>query len=455
MADSDESRRASGPAGPTLDTAVLSREYHSRVSTSVEQTIARRFRSALDRLGVPAGATVVVGCSGGADSVALADLAMAAARGGRLGPVTLLYVDHGLRNEVAAEAASVEALAGAGGGRARVERAEVDLRTASLEAAAREARYGVFERVAEDSGADCVLLAHTATDQAETVLMRALRGSGVAGLAGIPAVRGRYVRPLLEVSRADLEAYLVARGLRWVTDPMNRDPRFTRNRVRHELMPLLARENPAVEAALCRLAAAAREQRDVLDFAASALLGAARRAPGLLAVAALAAAPPAVAKRAISLAIDEVTVPTRRRQVGARHLAAVREMVARRGAGSWSLDLPGLRVTREYDTLRLERADAAADAPPPLAVEGPEGPYRIRPWAAGDRMRPARLRGRSRKLSRLYVDAKVPRRLRQTARVVVRAADGAILWAEHLGPAHGSRIHVTLTTPTAVASNKC
>ncbi len=404
---------------------------------------------------MPAGAGVLVGCSGGADSVALADLAMRAARRGRLGRVTLLYVDHGLRDGTADEAARVRALAAGGGADARVERAAVDQGGASLEAAAREARYAVFDRVADDCAADRVFLAHTATDQAETVLMRVLRGSGVAGLAGIPAVRGRYVRPLLEITRAELEAYLAGRGLTYVTDPMNRDLRFTRSRVRHELMPRLRRENPLVAQALCRLAAAAREQRDVLDFAAAELLAAARVEPAGLSVARLAKSPPAVAKRAISLAIAELEGTEQRHQVGARHLRAVLELIAGPEAGSRSLDLPGLRATREYDTLRLERRAAAPESRPELAVEGSDGPYRIRPWAPGDRMQPARLRGHTRKLSRLYVDAKVPRRLRQHARVVVRAADGAILWAEHLGPAHGSRIQVTLTTPTPVASNKC
>lgn len=398
---------------------------------------------------------MVVGCSGGADSVALADLAMSAARRGRLGRVTLLYVDHGLRDGTAGEARRVCALAAGGGAEARVERAAVEQGAASLEAAAREARYAVFDRVADECGADRLLLAHTATDQAETVLMRMLRGSGVAGLAGIPAVRGRYVRPLLEISRAELEAYLDRRGLTYVTDPMNRDLRFTRSRVRHELMPRLRRENPLVEEALCRLASAAREQREVLDFAAAELLAAARSGPGVLSVARLAGSPPAVAKRAISLAIAELDGADQRQQVGARHLRAVLELVARPEAGSCSLDLPGLRATREYDTLRLERRAAGQQMPPDLAVDGPDGPYRIRPWAPGDRMRPERLHGHSRKLSRLFVDAKVPRRLRERARVVVRAADGAILWAEHLGPAHGSRVQVTLTTPTPVASNKC
>jgi len=425
------------------------------VSGPADRSLEQRFARALDRLGVPERARVVVGCSGGADSVALADLAMSAARRGRLAAVTLLYVDHGLRDGTADEAAQVCALAAGGGAEAQVERAVVEQGGASLEAAARDARYAVFARVAEELRADRVLLAHTATDQAETVMMRVVRGSGVAGLAGIPAARGRYVRPLLQIARGELEAYLSRCGLSHVTDPMNRDVRFTRSRVRHELMPRLRGENPLVDQALCRLAAAAREQRDVLDFAAAELLAAARIGPGVLAVARLAGTPPAVAKRAISLAITELDGAEQRHQVGARHLQAVLELVAGPQAGSRSLDLPGLRATREYDTLRLVRAAAAPDVPPALVVEGPDGPYRIRPWAPGDRMRPVRLRGRSRKLSRLYVDAKVPRRLREGARVVVRAADGAILWAEHLGPAHGSRVQVTLTAPTPVASNKC
>lgn len=420
-------------------------------------SVLKRARDLLDQAGVEVGARTLVGCSGGPDSTVVADVAAAMAAEGRLGPVTLVYIDHGLRDGTDAEAREVRTLAIDLARRAavdaRVESVEVDRAGASLEAAARDARFARLEQVADDLGAGVVLLGHTASDQAETVLMRILRGTGITGLAGIPLRRERYVRPLLGISRVEVETYLAERGYGAVRDPMNHDHGFKRVRIRHELLPRLREENPRIDDALVRLAAAAREQREVLDFAAWRVLDDADRAgPVVLSVGALMSAPPAVAKRAIVLAVGPMTD----HELSAGHLSAVLELCRGPTAGSRSLDLPGLRVTREYDRVRLEVDEFPAVIPArPLAVDGPGGPYGVRTPRPGDRMRPERLKGRSRKLSDLYVDAKIPRRLREQARVVVRQSDGEIVWAEHLGRAFGSHIEVRLTRPEPIASNKC
>ncbi|MBX3469768.1 MAG: tRNA lysidine(34) synthetase TilS [Planctomycetes bacterium] len=160
--------------------------------------------------------------------------------------------------------------------------------TGSLEAAARAVRYRFLLGVAVERGADRVAVGHTADDQAETVLLRALRGAGLAGLSGIPRRRALgegvvLVRPLLRATRAEVEDYLRARGLDRlvVEDGSNRDRRFLRNRLRHDVLPLLREQvNPRADEALRRLAAQARKARRHLDGAAAALLAEAERGSG-------------------------------------------------------------------------------------------------------------------------------------------------------------------------------
>lgn len=340
-------------------------------------------------------------CSGGADSLVLADAAIA-----ELGPanVVVITIDHGLQKDASEQ---VVAWAREQGAAAVVRRVQVEKR-ASLEAAARDARYAAFEAIADELGIEWVWLGHTARDQAETVLMRIVRGTGPAGLAGIPTVRGRFVRPLLRFPRELIEAYAAARGLPAWDDPMNKDHRLQRVRVREVLLPALRAENPAIDEALCRLGASAREWTDVIDEVAEPLARFPMPADG----------DPAVVKRALAIALE-------REHVGyeAAHLDAIARL-RRTGAG---VDLPGGRVERSYDRLVLVAPRAVAA----LEVPGCE----VRVWQPGDRMRPARLKGRSRKLSDLYIDAKVPRDVRATARVAIR--DGVIVWAEHLGAAYG------------------
>lgn len=437
------------------------------VSPTTRAALRELVLAELRALGVGPTHRLGVGCSGGPDSAVLADIAMALARDRVLGPVILLHVDHGLRPDSAADGDVVRALAAAGQGGVQCVRVAVDRSRSSLERAAREARYAAFERAADELALDWIALAHTASDQAETVLMRLLRGTGVAGLAAIPARRGRYVRPLLGIARERIEQYVTDHQLDVVRDPMNQDMTFLRTRIRHHWLPALRRENPRLDRALCQVASSAAQDREVLDFAARQLLLRAEGDPDSrrdgrrhgLRVVVLAEAPDAVMHRALALCASD-----RGCDLEARHQRAVADLVRRDTAGTLSLDLPGLRAVREYDILRFEvPGDGDGTGDPSIMddvmddiavdVAGPDGPYRVRYWRAGDRMRPTRLGGRSRKLSDLFGDAKVARRLRARARIVVRERDGVIEWAEHIGPAHGSRVRVTLTSQSPVASN--
>jgi tRNA(Ile)-lysidine synthase len=210
------------------------------------------------------GETVLVAVSGGADSVALLHLLLSLAPELSL-KLHVLHVDHGLRPDSDRDAEFVRRLAARLGVPADVARVTVP-REGSVEAAARAERYAALDAHARRVGAQRVAVGHTADDQAETVLMRMLAGAGVRGLAGIPAVRGRIIRPLIEVRRADLVELLEAAGLGWVEDPSNRETRFLRNRIRHELLPLLgASYRPDVVATLDRIARLCRETVDAIE----------------------------------------------------------------------------------------------------------------------------------------------------------------------------------------------
>ena len=214
------------------------------------------------------GETVLVAVSGGADSVALLCLLQGLAAEWRL-RLHVLHVDHQLRADSAADGDFVRVLGARLGVAVDVATVAVD-RRGSLEASARAARYAALEACADRIGASRIALGHTADDQAETVMMRLMQGAGVRGLAGIPPVRGQIVRPLIELRRSVLETELSRAGLTWVEDPTNRDPKFLRNRIRHELLPLLSDSyNPEIAQALARMASLARETVTALDATAA------------------------------------------------------------------------------------------------------------------------------------------------------------------------------------------
>lgn len=234
------------------------------------------------RLGIPDGAAIILAVSGGPDSTALLHGAAALApdRGWRL---TVAHLDHGLRPTSADEGASVAAAAASLGLPVEVRRVDVAALAAaehrSLEDAGRQARYRFLEEVAAARAPEALIAtAHTADDVAETILLRLVRGSGLRGLRGIPARRGRIVRPLLHARRAELRAALDAAGVSYVIDPSNTDVAHARNRVRAELLPAIERLNPAAVGVLTRFGRLAAADDDLLDALAAAEL-AQRRDP--------------------------------------------------------------------------------------------------------------------------------------------------------------------------------
>ncbi|GAC1584072.1 MAG: hypothetical protein NVS3B24_23120 [Candidatus Dormibacteria bacterium] len=203
----------------------------------------------------------MVGYSGGPDSMALLHALQHAAGALEL-DLAAVHVDHGVRGDSAAHAEGASRFAAELGVPYEVVRVRARGRG---ENALRQARYAALEAAAVRLGAHSIALGHTATDQAETVLLHLLRGSGVGGLAGMRVRDGLRFRPLLEVSRAAVEAHCARHGMLPLRDPSNDDASFTRNRVRHELMPLLEKRfNPRVQAALGRLANAAYDEHAVV-----------------------------------------------------------------------------------------------------------------------------------------------------------------------------------------------
>jgi len=370
---------------------------------------------------------------------------MALCRAGQLGSVSLIYVDHGLR-DTSNDISVVKALAVAGGAEAIIVVVDVARDSGSLEEAARDARYAALAEQAEQLDVAVVLLAHTASDQAETVFHRVIRGTGVRGLSAIPRRRGIYLRPLLELPRSSVESYIGRIGIETADDEMNRDRRFTRVRIREHWLPALREENPQIDDALCRLAASAADYRQVLDMAVAAARAQARHGTGLDA-AAVAALPHSVAARLLADAAEAAGLPP----VEARHLEAALELCRRDTSGTVVIDLPGGQMIREYQLVRFDRGVSMAE-PQRVEVAGPDAPYAVRMWQHGDKMRPKRLKGRSRKLSDLFIDAKVPRVARNRARVVIRESDGEIVWAEHIGVAHECGVEVSLTVVEPMAT---
>jgi tRNA(Ile)-lysidine synthase len=418
---------------------------------AVERTLRRHAMLA-------GGETVLVAVSGGADSVALLHGLVALAPRWRLG-LHVLHVDHGLRPDSARDAEFVHGLGARLGVPVEVATVAVAPRD-SLEAAARQARYAALEACADRVGAGRIAVGHTADDQAETVLMRLLEGTGVRGLAGIPPVRGRVIRPLLECRRAALEAELRRAGLDWVEDPSNRDPKFLRNRVRHELLPFLAGSyNPEIADALARVAALARETVSALDRVAAAALE--RLAvPGdeavTLPLAELRALPRPVAAEVLRQAAARLgskapvrawahrglrrvlaePAPRRPFRLGgvALEVSGPRVRLGRGappGLGERTLAVPGRLELPEIGrvleaTLAGTERYAIPDEGNRAAFDADELPETlvVRARRPGDRLEP--FGGGARTLKDLLIDAKVPRWER--GRVPVIEAAGQILW---------------------------
>ncbi|WP_322846072.1 tRNA lysidine(34) synthetase TilS [Pseudomonas sp. B33.4] len=204
--------------------------------------------------------------SGGLDSTVLLHLLATLAKSESLPPLSAVHIHHGLQAVADAWPQHCQSVCDALGVPLLIERVKVQP-GASLERAARDARYAVFSSLTQAN--DLLLTGQHRDDQAETLLFRLLRGAGVRGLSAMPAQRpvgqGTLVRPLLEVSRAELEAYAQAHQLVWIEDPSNQDEQFSRNYLRRQIMPLLTGRWPQAQASMARSAAHLREAQELLD----------------------------------------------------------------------------------------------------------------------------------------------------------------------------------------------
>jgi tRNA(Ile)-lysidine synthase len=381
---------------------------------------------------VPADEPLLVLVSGGGDSVALLDVAVSL--GAR---VSVLHVNYGLREGASDDEEFVRELCSGLGVPLFAEQVALgDPASGNLQELARDARYALAERLAEGDYAT----GHTASDQAETVLYRLAVSPGSRALQGMPARRGRLVRPLLGVTREEVRSYLRSRGLDWREDPSNADRRFARARVRHDLIEALRSIGPAAERTVAETARQLREEAAVLDAAVDAALEELGGGQGVSA-SVLGRQLPAVRRLVLRRLVE---------QAGGELAAGEAEQIlALGGRGSKSLDLGGgLRAVVEYGTLRFTRAPEEAPGPVSLAVPGRArfgwweveatprtlgdvsvtgvtGPLTVRAWRDGDRMRPVGLGG-TKTLQDLFTDRKVPRELRRTLPVVT--SDEDIVW---------------------------
>ena len=325
--------------------------------TPARADVRRAVRAQLDAL--PEGCQVLVGLSGGADSLALAAAtAFEAPRSGRRAGAVI--VDHGLQAgsaEVAERAAAqVRSL---GLDPVLIKQVSVVESGDGPEAAAREARYAALAQARIATGAELVLLAHTADDQAETVLLGLARGSGASSLAGMPAQADGLARPLLGLTRATLRQACSDEGLDWWDDPHNADPRFLRVRIRERVLPMLEAElGPGVAKALVRTAEQLREDSEAfaaqIDEFIEEIVEPAE-AGIAVSVAALEANPAALRQRIVRhVALSEFGVSLSR-----THTLEIARLVTD-WHGQGPLQLPGFTVRRVAGRLEFQATRLSA-----------------------------------------------------------------------------------------------
>lgn len=405
------------------------------------------------------GQHVLVACSGGIDSVVLlylfrfaCDLQL---------ELSVAHLDHRMRQGSAADAEWLRGLCCAwelvlhGGQAERVLKSEAEARTA---------RYRFLEATADSVGADRIATAHHSDDQAETVLFRILRGTGLDGLAGIPARRGRIIRPLLAFGRAELEAFAREHSLSWRADPSNRSRAYARNRIRLDVLPALEGQWPGAGRALMQVARDASRARRAWE----ALLGQFEQ-------------PIVTAQDATSIELARPLLlkyhPEIRARLLRRWLARLGHAPGRSGTAALAAFISagesgtgihlkgGLRVTREFETVRLSRPGLPPEADQPLEIGSASAgsgqttiggaryhirwslgadsggddsvaldpaavlfPLAIRAWRPGDRIR---LPIGTKKLKKLFAERRLGREHRQTVPVLVDT-EGTVLWVAGL-----------------------
>ncbi|MBK5275122.1 MAG: tRNA lysidine(34) synthetase TilS [Desulfuromonadales bacterium] len=425
------------------------------------------------------GDTLIIGLSGGADSTALLDLLATLPDF----PLQLVaaHLNHRLRGadsdadehfcrELAAryaipfESRSVDVLSEAAGA------------SLNLEDAGRRARIVFFDELVSRWQAAGVILAHHADDQAETVLMRLLRGSGMTGLAGMSWRNGRgYIRPLLDITRRELEAWLAERGLTWREDASNLDRSYLRNRIRHDLLPLLEEYNPAIRDALAATAGILSEEDSLLDQQARQEAGricSFTAAGATCDISRLTSLPTALQRRIIRLMLSEsagnleqfshnhvenilqmmTAVRPNLRISLPQKLIAIKEysrLIVKQAEGPHSTTAeiiihgPGEYHLPDGSTLRIEfsppPADPGAEGPTTvyLDIDRVPFPWHIRTFRPGDRIQPLGMSGRK-KVKDIYIDEKIP--LARRALIALVFCGAELIWITGLRISNPARV---------------
>ena len=463
-----------------------------KMEEKVHQTIrARDLLSPGDR--------IVVAVSGGPDSVAL--LACLVALSSRWNwDLNIGHVNHGLRGAESEEDADFVEKLGTHFGvpvsirEARLKKQDAKLEKQSFQAYAREARYQALETILQERNATKLALGHTADDQAETVLMWMLRGSGAGGLSGIPPKRGeRIVRPLLDIPRSDILAYLEHRQLTYRMDSSNSQPVYLRNRLRQDLMPHLKEYSPGLVNVLSRQAEIIRDDHAYLEIIAAEAFHhiCVTEDEKILQLdrTALLALPIAIRRRVVRYALQELkgNIHGLRFDVVQRLLGGLDH-----GQSGWTMNINNVDVTLEYDRLVFsKRWTILPDdlSPPPLREVGLDLPGEVvwpltgqrmvvsmnhaaemasqshklemyldadtftpelllRSWRPGDAFCPKGFGGRQKKLQDFFSDMKLPRS--QRAKVPLLVAPEGILWV--VGLREDERFQVSTTTTSVVTA---
>lgn len=416
-----------------------------------------RIRNVIAKFGLLApGDRVLIGLSGGADSVCLLRVLR------NLGyDVSAAHLNHRLRGPASDEderfAGDLARVMGVPFFSRQVRVGDIP---GNLEAAGRTARRLFFEELLREQGFDRIALAHHRGDRIETFLLNLIRGSGMDGLSAMAPAAGNIVRPLIEATRQEIEEYLRGEGQEWRTDASNLDLRFTRNRIRHEVLPSLNALNPHFTETLSRTAEILQEEDRWMAMHARAWMAAhgAENPDGWSADAvALAGEPAALVRRVVRSALRQVRAGLS--DISFDHVEAVRTLL-QSGKSGRTVELPGgIRVCREFGWLTFKSRPEAAlefayDLPIPGDVHIPEigrtfratvidraeerigvnrvivdgsgiGPYvKIRNWKPGDYYKP--VGWPSSKLKKLFQLARVPRSQRSRRPVFVSGA--TIIW---------------------------
>jgi tRNA(Ile)-lysidine synthase len=417
--------------------------------------------------GLPEGSHVLVAVSGGIDSTVCAHFLCKNRKRLSLS-ITLVYVHHGLRDAADSEAEFVQDLADQHAVSFFFERIDLE-KGPNLQARARDLRYKALERIADENGYDRIVTAHNRDDQAETVLFRAIRGTGVTGLAGIHRQEGRIVRPLLDCSRIQIEQYAQKHGVTWCEDESNRSDKYTRNRIRHNVIPMLNEQlGMDVRPSLARLANVSRLEAQALDEVAAEdlarLMDQSNETELGIDIAGYGALGKGRRLGVLRKAWRQLTGSVAR--VQSVHLFSV-DRLAFAANPSARVVLPdGLCAWRQYGQLKIGQKPEDAEVLTPIEMTGPgtyffgdyqilwsEGapepahferdsltvaldsdkllaPLFVRTRLPGDRLRIFNGSG-SRKLSDLMIDAKIPRNRRD--RLLVITDSEAIVWVPGIG----------------------